>query len=66
MGEFGASSFLARPDTPTMPVVIHRLLGQPGAANYASALAMSAILLVICGAAFIIIERVRLPGERIF
>ncbi len=48
MGEFGATVFVARPDTPTMPVVIYRLLGQPGAANYGQALAMSTILMAVC------------------
>ncbi|NJL94415.1 MAG: hypothetical protein HC915_12175, partial [Anaerolineae bacterium] len=28
MGEFGAAVFLARPQTPTLPVAIFRLLGQ--------------------------------------
>ncbi len=59
MGEFGASLFIARPDTPTMPVVIYRLLGQPGPANYGQALAMSTLLLVVAGAAFLVIERLR-------
>ena len=30
LGEFGATLFIARPDTPTMPIAIDRLLGQPG------------------------------------
>ncbi len=58
MGEFGATVFLARPQTPTMPVAIFRFLGQPGALNYGQALAMSSILLVICTIAFLLIERV--------
>lgn len=62
MGEFGASLFIARPDTPTMPVVIFRLLGQPGAANYGQALAMSVLLMVVCAVGFILIERLRTVG----
>lgn len=62
MGEFGASLFVARPDTPTMPVVIFRLLGQPGAANYGQALAMSALLMAVSAAGFILIERLRSAG----
>lgn len=62
MGEFGASLFIARPDTPTMPVVIFRLLGQPGSSNYGQALAMSVILMVVCAIGFLLIERVRLRG----
>ncbi len=59
MGEFGASLFVARPDTPTIPIVIFRLLGQPGAANYGQALAMSVILMTVCAISFIMLDRVR-------
>ncbi len=62
MGEFGASLFIVRPDTPTMPVVIFRLLGQPGAANYGQALAMSTILMAVCAVSFVLIERARTLG----
>lgn len=62
MGEFGASTFIARPETPTMPVVIHRLLGQPGAINYGQALAMSTILMGVCVIGFLAIERFRVDG----
>ena len=41
LGEFGATSFLARDDAPTLPVVIFRLLGHPGESNYGMALAAS-------------------------
>ncbi len=30
MGEFGATSFLVRPDTPTLPILIYRELSHPG------------------------------------
>jgi thiamine transport system permease protein len=62
MGEFGASLFIARPDTPTMPVVIFTLLGQPGASNYGQALAMSVILMAVCAIGFFVIERLRTAG----
>ncbi len=62
MGEFGASLFVARPDTPTIPIVIFRLLGQPGALNYGQALAMSAILMAVSAMGFILIERLRTAG----
>lgn len=62
MGEFGASLFVARPDTPTIPIVIYRLLGQPGAVNYGQAMAMSSILMLVCAAAFVLIGRVRIAG----
>jgi thiamine transport system permease protein len=62
MGEFGASLFIARPDTPTMPVIIYRLISQPGLANYGQALAMSVLLMVVCGISFFTIERLRQAG----
>jgi thiamine transport system permease protein len=49
LGEFGATSFLARPDLPTIPVAISRFLSQPGAMNYGQALAMATLLMVVCG-----------------
>lgn len=62
IGEFGASLFVARPDTPTIPIVIYRLLGQPGANNYGQALAMSALLMLVCAVSFVVIERSRTLG----
>jgi thiamine transport system permease protein len=62
MGEFGATLLIARPEFPTMPVVIYRLLGQPGALNYGQALAMSTLLMGVCAAAFVLIERFRVGG----
>lgn len=59
IGEFGATAFLARPESPTIPIVIYRLLGQPGIANYGQALAMSSILLLVCAVSFLLIERFR-------
>ena len=59
MGEFGATLFIARPQTPTMPVAIFRFLGQPGVLNYGQALAMSTLLMVVCAIGFVAIERFR-------
>lgn len=59
LGEFGATSFLSRPEYPTMPVAIFRYLGLPGAENYGKAMAMAAILLIICAGAFFIIENLQ-------
>lgn len=59
LGEFGATLFIARPDVPTVPIAIFRLLGQPGALNFAQAMAMSAILMVLTAAAVLFIERWR-------
>jgi thiamine transport system permease protein len=54
--------FIARPDTPTIPIVIFRLLGQPGALNYGQAMAMSSILMLVSAVAFLLIERLRSAG----
>lgn len=62
MGEFGASLFVVRPDTPTIPVVIFRLLDHPGASNYGQALAMSVILMGVCAVSFLSVERLRSVG----
>lgn len=63
MGEFGATLFIARPNTPTMPIAIFRFLGQPGALNYGQALAMSSLLMLVCAVGFVAIERFRLGDE---
>jgi len=62
MGEFGATSLIARPERPTMPVAIYRFLARPGTANYGQALAMSTLLMLVCTLGFLAIERFRV-GE---
>lgn len=59
LGEFGATAFLVRLDTPTMPVQIVRLLGRPGEANIGVAAALSMILLMTTLAIVGVAERVR-------
>jgi thiamine transport system permease protein len=59
MGEFGATSFIARPSAPTIPIAIFRLLGRPGGAPFGAALALSVILMVITAAAILLIDTVR-------
>ena len=56
LGEFGATSFLTRPEMPTIPVAIYRYLSQPGAANYGQAMAMATILMLVCALAVLLIE----------
>ena len=56
LGEFGATSFLARPDAPTLPVAIYRFLSQPGALNYGQALAMATLLMLVCALAIALME----------
>jgi thiamine transport system permease protein len=60
LGEFGATSFLARPEYPTLPIAISRFLSLPGALNYGQALAMATILMLICGLSIFIMEKVSL------
>jgi len=59
LGEFGATVFIARPDNPTLPVAIARLLGRAGDLNYGQAMALSTILMVVCAVALLLLERVR-------
>lgn len=63
MGEFGAALLISRPDFPTISMVIFRFLGLPGALNYATALAMSVLLLVVSAIGFVLIERGRGEDE---
>jgi thiamine transport system permease protein len=62
LGEFGATFLIARPDFPTMPVVIYRLVGAQGTLNQGQGLAMGTLLMLVCAAGFILIERFRV-GE---
>ena len=62
MGEFGASLFVAQRESVTIPVVIYRLLGDPGFASYRQSLAMSVLLMLVCAGGFVIIERLRIAG----
>ncbi|HWQ47069.1 MAG TPA: iron ABC transporter permease [Longilinea sp.] len=57
MGEFGATSFLARPETPTLPLAIYRFLSQPGDLNYGQAMAMATLLMVVCAAGLFVMEK---------
>jgi thiamine transport system permease protein len=59
LGEFGATSFLSRPDRPTLPVVIFRLIGLPGGDNFGMALAASVVLAAVTVAVIALVERLR-------
>ena len=63
LGEFGASTFLTRPEYPTMPVAIFRYISQPGALNYGQALAMSTLLMLVCAGGILLIERLQTAGK---
>lgn len=66
LGEFGATTFISRPEQPTIPIAIYRYLSQPGGLNYGQAMAMSTILMVICALSIILIERLKLPNIKEF
>ncbi|MEV8067607.1 iron ABC transporter permease [Streptomyces sp. NPDC085995] len=59
LGEFGATVFIARPDNPTLPVAVARLLSRPGDLNYGQAMALSTILMLVCAVALLLLERLR-------
>ncbi|MFF3640758.1 ABC transporter permease [Streptomyces sp. NPDC002564] len=59
LGEFGATVFIARPDNPTLPVAVARLLGRAGDLNYGQAMALSTILMVVCAVSLLLLERIR-------
>ena len=56
LGEFGATSFLARPRTPTLPVVLYRLIGSPGAQNQGMGLAAGVVLAAGTAALMLVCE----------
>jgi thiamine transport system permease protein len=60
LGEFGATALIARPEYPTIPLAIYRLITRPGATNYGQALALSTILMLVAGAGMLAIERFRI------
>ena len=66
LGEFGATSFLARSDRPTLPVVIYQLISRPGAENFGMALAASVVLALMTVAVMALVERLRVRSMGAF
>lgn len=56
LGEFGASTFLVRPNAPTLPTLIVRVLSRPGPDQLATAAAAALLLAAITGAAMAVAE----------
>lgn len=56
LGEFGATSFLASPQAPTLPVLIARLMSRPGVDNYGMTMAASFILALVTGSMMAVSE----------
>jgi thiamine transport system permease protein len=59
LGEFGATVFLARPESPTLPVAIFRFLGRPGELNAGQAYALAVILMVVVAVSVLLVDRLR-------
>lgn len=66
MGEFGATAFLARSDSATLPVVIYRLIGRPGPDNFGMAMAASVVLAAITVVIMGAVERLRVSSVGAF
>jgi thiamine transport system permease protein len=59
LGEFGASSFVVRPASTTIPVMIYRLLARPGETSFGMAMALSVILALLTMGVVMAIDRAR-------
>jgi len=64
LGAFGATSFLVRPDQLTLPVMVFRLLGRPGAQSSGQALAAAVLLAVVSATVVAGFERLRTGPTR--
>lgn len=62
LGEFGATSFLAKGDSVTLPVVIYRLISRPNALDQGVAMASCVLLAVVCALLVMCMEWLR-PAE---
>ena len=63
LGEFGATSFLARRSGRTVPLVIADLLGRPGASSVGQAEALAVLLAVASGASFVVADSLSRRGR---
>lgn len=59
LGEFGATAFIARPATATLPTLIYRLLSRPGSGSFGMAMALSVLLAGLTAAIILSIDRFR-------
>lgn len=66
LGEFGATAFLARPDRPTVPVIIYQLISRPGVDNLGMAMAAAVILSVTTVVVMGVVERLRVGSVGTF
>jgi thiamine transport system permease protein len=59
LGEFGATLFVARPSSPTIPIAIERFLTRPGDINVSQSIAMATILMMLTVVVVTMVERAR-------
>ncbi len=59
LGEFGATSFVARPATATIPIMIYRLLSRPGQSSFGMAMALAVVLAALTTGVIMAIDRAR-------
>lgn len=57
LGEFGATSFLTRRDTTTLPIVVESLLSRPGSLSVMTGSAAAVVLLVATGGLVLLVDR---------
>jgi thiamine transport system permease protein len=57
LGEFGATSFLTRRESQTLPIIIADLFGKAGAIPRASGMAASLLLVIVTGIIVLSVER---------
>jgi thiamine transport system permease protein len=59
LGEFGATAFIARPNTVTVPYLIFRMLGRPGPVNLSAAMALAVLLAALTAGLILAADRAR-------
>jgi thiamine transport system permease protein len=59
LGEFGATSFIARPSTATVPTVLFQLLSRPGQLTFTAAMAMAVLLAGLTAIIILVVDRLR-------
>ncbi len=65
LGEFGATAFLARSGSPTLPVQIATLLQRPGEVRYGAALALATVLMLVTVLALLLAELAQPAARRV-
>ena len=66
LGEFGATSFVVRPVSTTVPALIFRYLSRPGSSSFATAMALAVVLALMTAIIVVLIDRVRGSESVIF